>query len=89
MKNQKMFRFLTSIGISNPERFDMDFDLVGRDSFDHNFVHMSIRKETPWEETMLEEFKQGLSRINYPYSLRFSYSIEPTFNDVDSLFQDW
>ena len=67
----------------------MDFDLVGRDSFDHNFVHMSIRKETPWEETMLEEFKQGLSRINYPYSLRFSYSIEPTFNDVDSLFQDW
>lgn len=90
MKYQKMLSFLNSLRIEEPERFDMDFIEVYRDPIDRSIVHMSIRKETPWDSSLLEEFKQGLSTIEtYQYDLKFSYDKKPTFLDVEPLFNDW
>lgn len=86
---KKMMRFLNSIGLSDPERFDMDFEVVGRDPANPGKVVMTIRKETPWDISLLEEFKNSLSTISYDYSLRFCYSKTPSFGNVDELFQNW
>jgi len=85
----KMLRFLTSLGIADPSVFDMDFELVGRDSANPNKVVMAIRKETPWEMSLLEEFQSALAEVKYDYSMRFSYSQAIPFDSVDQLFEDW
>ncbi|MCH3909839.1 MAG: PolC-type DNA polymerase III [Bacilli bacterium] len=85
----KMIRFLSSLGLPNPERFDMSFDLCGRDPSNPGSLLMSIRKSTPWSISMLEEFKDSLVNITYPYTIRFSYEKEPNFDDIDDLFQNW
>ena len=46
--NDKMRRFLLSIGLDNIERFDMDFDLVTRNQYNRNKIDMLIVKDTPW-----------------------------------------
>ena len=87
--NDKMLRFLKSIHIENTDDFDVDFDLVGRNRFKKEQVDMIIVKDTPWKYHLLREFQDGLSTIEYPYFLRFSYKVRPDFNDVNSLFEDW
>ncbi len=84
-----MQRFLSSIGITDLDRFDMDFQTVGRDPNNAGLIIMIIKKETPWDNSLLEEFKEHLLSIPYPYSLSFIYEKKPTFEDVDSLFQNW
>ncbi len=87
--NQKMLRFLTSIKIENPERFDLDFDLIGRDPFRPDHWQFEIVKETPWSYEDLDEFQTALGNINYGYSLRFSYKNEPTVKDAIALLEGW
>jgi DNA polymerase-3 subunit alpha (Gram-positive type) len=85
----KMARFLNSLGIADPSIFDLDFELVGRDSANPKKVIMAIRKDTPWEFSLLEEFQAGLSSVKYDYAMRFSYTETPSFESVDQLFEDW
>ena len=85
----KMKRFLLSIGIEEPENFDLDFILVGRAPDQRERVDMAIIKESPWSYGELEEFTYALGNIRYPYSMRFSYGKEPTFEDVSSLYSLW
>jgi DNA polymerase-3 subunit alpha (Gram-positive type) len=85
----KMMRFLSSLGISDPSSFDMDFTRVKNDKEHGGVIIMDIKKDTPWEYALLEEFQEALVPIKYPYALSFSYSSAPTLEDVDSLFQDW
>jgi hypothetical protein len=63
---EKMKRFLESIGIVDAERFDLDFDLVARDPYERNKVNMHIAKNSPWDYSALEEFQEGLTRATYP-----------------------
>jgi len=88
MKNVKMQRFLASIGIENSGRYDMDFVAVQR-VVGSNSIHMIIRKDSPWDNDLLEEFKEHLASIPYEYTLSFEYGLSPSFEDVDSLFQNW
>ena len=88
MKNVKMQRFLASIGIENSERYDMDFVAVKR-IIGSGSIQMIIRKDTPWDNDLLEEFKEHLAFIDYEYTLSFEYASAPSFEDVDSLFQNW
>ena len=87
--NNRMVRFLNSIGINDVESFDMDFDLVARNQFDRNQVDMMIVKDTPWDFHLLERFQDGLNIIGYPYTIKFSYKIRPTVYDAIKLFDDW
>ena len=87
--NQKMLRFLTSIKIENPERFDLDFDLIGRDPFRPDHWQFEIVKQTPWSYEDLDEFQTALGNINYGYTLRFSYKNEPTIQDAIALLEGW
>ncbi len=85
----KMIRFLTSIGIQNVERFDMDFDLVTRNRTHFMQIDMLIVKQTPWEYELLEEFQNHLEGIKYPYSIKFSYVKKPVACDATKLFKEW
>lgn len=87
--NDKMKRFLTSIGINNLERFDLDFDLVTRNPFKHEQVDMLVVKDSPWEYELLEEFQHALETVTYPYDIKFSYKKKPTALDAIKLFPDW
>ena len=84
-----MRRFLNSIGIENEERFDMDFDIVTRNTFNRNQIDMFIVKETPWNFDLLEEFLTHLETVKYPYQMKFSYLKKPMASDATRLFQDW
>ena len=68
---------------------DLDFELVGRDPYNPHLIHMTIRKENPWDFSALETFLEGLSHIPYPYDLRFSYENPCQFEDLDALFFDF
>ena len=87
--NEKMVRFLNSIHIDNIEDFDMDFEMVARDRFNHEQINMVILKKTPWKYYLLRRFQDALAEIKYPYVLRFSYLVRPDYNDVYHLFCDW
>ena len=87
--NDKMNRFLTSIGIENVDRFDMDFDIVTRNNINRNQIDMLIVKQTPWTFELLEEFQEHLETIKYPYSMKFSYIKKPMASDATKLFGDW
>ena len=84
-----MRRFLTSIGIENLERFDMDFDIVTRNTFNREQIDMFIIKETPWKYELLEEFLTHLESVKYPYQMKFSYIKKPMASDATKLFQEW
>ena len=87
--NDKMVRFLNSIGISNVDDFDLDFEMVGYNRFKPKQLDMVIVKKTPWKYSLLRQFQDGLDTIKYPYLMRFSYLVRPDFEDVKSLFEDW
>ena len=87
--HEKMRRFLTSIGIENVDRFDMDFDIVTRNAIDRNQIDMLIVKQTPWTFELLEEFQQHLEVVKYPYTMKFSYIKKPMVSDATKLFGDW
>ncbi|MBP5217034.1 MAG: hypothetical protein J6038_04280, partial [Bacilli bacterium] len=87
--NDKMLRFLRSIKIENPERFDLDFDLCSRDLFNPKILDMEIVKDSPWSPDDLAEFKAGLENIEYQYYMRFSYRSDITPSDVIALYDGW
>ena len=87
--NDKMIRFLNSIGIENVDRFDLDFDIVTRNSLNRNQIDMLIVKQTPWTFDLWEEFQSHLESIKYPYTMKFSYIKKPQANDATKLFGDW
>ena len=82
----KIQRFLQSVGIEDTDRFDLSFVLAARNPYKKNQVDMVIEKTVPWEYALLDEFIQASSRIQYEYTLRFTYLNDPTEEDVASLF---
>ena len=87
--NDKMRRFLTSIGIENVDRFDLDFDIVTRNKYNREQIDMLVVKQTPWSFDLLEEFQEHLQQIKYPYTIKFSYIQKPMVSDATKLFEDW
>ena len=87
--NDKMIRFLNSIGIEDIDDFDLDFEMISRDRFDNKKWNMIIVKETPWNYQLLRRFQDALLTITYPYTLVFTYLKRPENEDVLQLFQEW
>ena len=85
----KIIRFLESIGLEDVTRFGMDFEFVASDPKIKGLVHMTIRKETPWEYSLLNEFLMALERATYNIDLRFVYAQEPGEEDISNLFADF
>lgn len=86
---EKMRRFLVSLGLDPTPDFMMEFQMVGRDPRNHNNVIMSIRKEKPWEASSLFRFIEAIGRLDYETSIRFSYVEKPTFDDLKTLFNEY
>ena len=85
-----MISFLNSIKIDNIDSFDIDFEMVSRNRFNHEQIDMIIVKDTPWEYHLLREFQDALiNNVNYPYFMRFSYKEKPSFDNLVNLFNDW
>ena len=87
--DDKMIRFLRSIGIDNIDDFDLDFDMISKDRFNPKQYNMMVVKQTPWSYQRIRQLQDGLMTITYPYTLSFSYIDRPTGEDVISLFNDW
>lgn len=87
--SEKMTRFLRSIGINDVEAFDLEFASVSVNPYKKEQIDMAIRKDSPWDYSSLSYFQDALSRIRYPYSLRFCYGCELSLSDAISLFNDW
>ena len=85
----KMVSFLKHLNIENIDDFDLDFEMVGRNRFKPEQIDMVIIKNTPWKYHLLRQFQDALNTVNYPYLLRFSYSVRPDMNDLVKLFEDW
>ena len=87
---ETMVRFLTSIGITDYDNYDVDFEMVGKNRFNKNQVDMIILKQHPWEYSLLSRFQEALMNITtYKYTLRFSYINKPTSDNVIRLLNDW
>ena len=65
---ERMVRFLKSIGIEDTEDFDLDFQMLSKNRFNKEQLDMVIVKETPWDYLKLQRFQEGLMTINYKYS---------------------
>jgi len=85
----KMLRFLKSIGISEPNDFDLDFVSITHDATEYERVVMRIAKGTPWEYRSLALFEEGLASIKYLYRIEFAYDEEPQDEEVERLLLDW
>ena len=84
-----MERFLRSIGINDIDAYDMSFDLCARNIFDKDQIDMVILKTLPWTYYELRPFIEALSRIDYKFTLAFSYIKRPTYHDALKLFDEW
>ena len=86
---QKMKRFLASIGIKDAERYDLDFVSIRQKPEKGSPLEMIVSKDLPWDFSLLNEFIECLGNINYPYAISFSYLNGPTADDVSGLFFNW
>ena len=86
---KKMISFLKSINIENYEDFDLTFKVAERNKKNSKQIDMVIVKETPWKYSLLNQFQEGLSKVPYPYNIRFLYTKRPTPEDAYNLFFEW
>ena len=45
----KMVSFLKSLHIENIDDFDLEFESLGKNRFNHEQIDMTIVKNTPWQ----------------------------------------
>lgn len=88
---EKMRTFLSSIGIGEPETYDMDFVKVtaGKNYLGEPVAEMDIKKHLFWNYEELKPFEEAMTRVGYCCQLNFVYEEEPSLEDVDSLFRDF
>ena len=83
---EKMNKFLLSIGIQNPALFDLAFDNI---KAANGIVYLSIKKESKWAYFELSEFLMKISNISYKFEMSFNYSFEITPEIVRDLFLEF
>jgi len=86
---EQMVRFLQSIGLTDPERFDMQFEAVTKNPLKPQQWDMIVTKDTPWTYDLLEPFLAGISQLNYPSHFTFTYRQPPTLASMLQLMMDW
>jgi len=86
---ERMIRFLKSIGIEDVDAFDLSFENIMKNPIKPKQYDMVIHKETPWDYQQLRFFQDSLNNITYPYKLTFTYAKEPTFQDIINLLENW
>jgi len=84
-----MTRFLTSIGLPDIERFDLNFEVVIRNPFKREQLDMVIVKDDPWNYDLLSEFLNAIYKIDYPCTFAFHYKARIKSSDVQMLFDHW
>src|SRR5574344_2117432 len=88
--DEKMIRFLESIGIENTIVFDMYFKNITKSKVDKNYYIYNIEKDTPWEYQDLQIFINSLRNIkNYKYEINFIYKNEITDESIKELVNAW
>ncbi len=85
--NDYTIRFLKSIKITNLDDFDLDFKSIKK--LPSGTWEMVINKDTPWTFELLDEFKECIVNINYPYDLKFEYKTQITPEIEKDLLLTW
>jgi DNA polymerase III subunit alpha, Gram-positive type len=86
---EKMQRFLLTLGIRNVDAFDLQFESVTKNPLQPQQWDMVVTKDTPWLFQQLEPFLAGIATLNYPSSFQFTYRQEIGLHDVMQLFREW
>ncbi|MCB9500020.1 MAG: PolC-type DNA polymerase III [Erysipelotrichaceae bacterium] len=86
---ERMIRFLESIGISNTDDFDMEFISCTKSSVDDQFFMFCIKKETPWDFGLLDQYLLGTKQIKYKCNIDFTYGTDITCKDIEKLIKDF
>ncbi len=90
--NEKMLRFLNSIGIENTEKFDLDFLKISKETGGAKLdkYRYYVVKDTLWDFDTLIEFKDKLSSINsYEYEFIFSYKEKMNKDFLENFIHDF
>jgi DNA polymerase-3 subunit alpha (Gram-positive type) len=85
----KMQRFLLTLGITTPEAYDLQFEAVTKNPLQPQQWDMVVTKDTPWQFQLLEPFLAGMANLTYPTSFQFTYRQPPQLDDCLTLFRDW
>ena len=83
-------RFLKSLGIEDPSDFDMKIDSIVKSSFDKNYLTITLRKDTPWNYSLVEKFMVGLNSLtSYKAKVIFIYDCPTYGKELKDLIIDW
>ena len=87
--NDRIVRFLTALGIEDPNGYDMEFLAITKDLFEKDKLLMVIEKQTPWTYAHFEAFSRGLIQLSYPVEITFRYNQFILAEHVSPFFHDW
>lgn len=85
----KMRKYLLSLGLTDIERFDMDFVSLARNPSNPNQLDIVIHKDTAWDYLLFLEFSDAVAHQHYPCDITFVYGEKITSAQTLSLLQDW
>lgn len=86
MMDNTTYKFLTSLGITNTDSFDIKF-LKGKK--ENDVWIFNIEKETPWTYYLYDYFCEGLSKISYKAKIVFSYKCNIDIKTVVDLLKEY
>lgn len=82
---ERMIKFLRSIGIEDFDNYDIYFEKITRSQFLKGGFNFVIVKEKPWNSYQIDHFLRGLNNIDYLYDLTFIYKSEFTPSDIEEI----
>lgn len=69
----RMKRFLSSMGITNIDDYDIDFVSCKKSEYEKDLFIFDITKETLWDYQLLDVFLRGTMNIQYKCELNYVY----------------
>ena len=87
--DNKMVRFLGSIGIEDINDYDLEFLSIQKDKEEPNKFDYFIIKDTPWTYSGYQKFLSHLEKIQYKYRIFYTYKTNYTKEELHSFIDDF
>lgn len=85
----RMKRFLSSIGLTNFDDYDMDFVSCTKSPYDNDLFLFEVEKETLWDYKKLDIFLKSLVNItSYQYRINYIYKQQINLDYITSFVKD-
>ncbi len=85
----RMKRFLSSIGLTNFDDYDMDFVSCTKSPYDNDLFLFEVEKDTLWDYKKLDIFLKSLVNItSYQYRINYIYKQQINLDYITSFVKD-